>query len=123
MKKILLLTCVIIGSALYAQEPNTISLELAKSAAIQHAKMTYEDVSFFAVTPYYDIDGNITVYCIALKKNTGRDYSETYLINELERSYVELKSLKSELESTQTLELGSEKIEENHCKNILQGKE
>jgi len=101
MKRRLLFTFLIMGSVLYAQQHDSVSLELAKTAAIQHAQLKYEKASFYSVTPYYDMEGDIAVYCVVLKKEKGRDLPESQLIEDLQKSNQRVQELRSELASTE----------------------
>ena len=116
MKRFLFLTCVIMGNVLFAQDPAPVSMELAKTAALHHAAMNYEKASFHAVTPYYDLDGNITVYCIVLKKESGISYSESQIMTSLYGSHEELIKLRSDLVSIQQQNTGKAEIEEQITK-------
>ncbi len=105
MKRTLFFLCLILGITLFAQEPSPVSIELAKAAALSHAETLYEKASFHSLTPYYDVDGNISVYCIVLKKPSGIDYSESQIIETLSKSYQELDGLRSELASINASEI------------------
>ena len=118
MKRILLLLllCVVWIFKSIGQDSTFVSIDLAKTAALHHANAIYGNTSFYSVIPFYDLDGQIKIFCNILLKEGKQSPTEEQVLRAVNQNYAKVKELKKEILEVQKLYISgkskSEKIRE-----------
>lgn len=113
---ILVLMGMFFVSSMLGQETAPVPMELAKTAALYHAKLSYGNISFHSVQTYYDLDGKPAVYAFILKLSGSQPPTIEQVKEKISKEYTLINTIRKDIESSQTLPVSGKKKSEKIAK-------